>query len=248
MGLVSGPQSGLSPGLKSGLNPGQVVGFDFSSPSGYETDHWDMQTQTVAGKYDNGSGTATLDNSGGLPNEAVSGVLNMNGDPYNSWEADSLTDSLAASDTSAGNVVGQDFSFRVVVINAEWSNRTSYLGKYNGSQGWTLYRHNNGSIYFLMQSTGFAQLLADATGLNDNGIHVISGFYDLNASMMYLKSSAFAEVSQSSGTVGTDLSSATAITIGSGFDNASIGTGTLFAGQTIGANAQAYYAETVSLP
>ncbi|MCF6205336.1 MAG: hypothetical protein L3J47_00385 [Sulfurovum sp.] len=82
------------------------LGFDFSSPSGYETDYWDYQTQTIAGKFDNGVGVATLDVSGGLPNNVVPGVLNSEGNPYNSWKTTAISDSLITSDIPTGDFGG----------------------------------------------------------------------------------------------------------------------------------------------
>lgn len=236
----------LTPFLPKSLAPS---GFDFSSPSGYETDYWDMQTQTVAGKYNNGVGSATMDNSGGLPDEAIPGLTNSSGDPYNSWESDSTLDTVLCSDSTVGNTVAQSMSGRIVLKDSVSGTSGTIIGKYDSS-GWVLLRPNTSdTIRFLVNKFGGGVALIDvsAPGLDSTSVHSISFILDTVAGLIKLKSSAFGEVTASYDASGT-YGPVTGMSVGKGFVNAIIGQNTLYAGLCVGANAQAFYAESVSLP
>lgn len=262
-GLVQGLQQNLHQGLGSkwavaAIGPTlladldfrtPVTTSDFSSPSGYETQYWDFQTQTVAGKYDNGVGSATLDNSGGLTDQTAMGVFNgTDYESYNAWEADTTTDKCTASSGAVCQPVNTDFAVRAVVrYYGLAANAHTICGNYT-TNGWVLYT-SGGNIYFSLKDSTLksVQLTASDALLKGGGVHVLTAWYDHSAEMAYMKLDNGTPASVATAAGEGDFSSA-AFAIGDGLSSAEVGMQTLFIGYCEGANAQAYYDETVTLP
>ncbi len=228
-----------------------VVADDFSSPNSYEDQLWDFQTQTVAGKYDNGAvgGTATLDNTGGLTDQTAPEVASASGydGAYNAWEVGGVTDKCTASDAGICQPVNVDFAFRVLVrSSANLATNHTVCGNYT-TKGWLLYA-GSGNLRFLVKDTTLKEVtVAAVSSVVDGGSHVITGWYNHSAKAIFAKIDNVGEVTAAAAAGEGDFTGG-AVGVGKGFSNALLGQQVFFLGYVEGANAQAYYDETVKLP
>lgn len=257
------PRTDIEPTLPVGPPPIASLDFgapvtvnDFSSPSSYEADYWDFQFQTVAGNYDNGVGAATLNSVSGLTAQKAVGVFDgLSFTGYNAWESVTATDGLIASGIAAGNSDEEDFSFRVVLrIGEVGAGSLSIIGKLAGGgvPGWLLYVSDSAIRFYIADGTTSRELVFPSTAIRqelaDGAIHSLSGWYDHSAGMLYLKGDLFSQVSLDVSAVTGTLSNAQALRIGQSHLSTLAGMQCLFAGVTVGIDAQSFYDEAISLP
>jgi hypothetical protein len=268
--------SGLNVGLKpstltkyAALGPNRLANFDYSEPatvgvngsgsftSEYATDEWeDFSTGTVPNAAT--GGTETLVDSNGFTNRNTANL--WNGTDFTTrvaWETNNGGDKLTASGTTAGDSNNQDIAGRVVMrINPGGVVSNDYaFAKCTATtvEGWRLY-FSGGTLVpnvNIKDDLGNVITFAVAGGPYDDGAWFeIKFLYDYSADMLYLKTNRAAEGSASTAALTGTLTNSAAVKVNSreGSTRGLIGAQYAYAGVSVGANAQNFYNESVTLP
>ena len=176
------------------------------------------------------------------------------------WQALLFSDYLHSDGIVAGNSNNQSLAFKsnfkpVGVLNGS----RILFGKEDlsgGGVGWDLRVLTATSLRFFLDD-GPVQIVLDITTptISDGNVHQISGLYNFDTNMMYLKTNTDAEVSRSTATITNPLDNAAALCINTkGYLTGAPPPGTpsehYYFGVCVGtgAQAQAYYDSVVAIP
>ena len=217
--------------------------------SSYATDDWDFQTQTVAGKFDNASGSETMDNSnGGYPDQTAESV--HDGSSFgnrNAWESDATIANasyLYASGNTAGDAGDSDFGGRFV-FSCGTPEKLSYLmSKWNGGTGWIMEMTSIHGPKIRVYNASATADTSHTASLFTGGPQYIAFWYDASAGKVHLKTSLSTETTD---TVATGAVTTTdRMRINALNALATSGQSKMqvhYAGVCVGSNAQAMYDE-----
>jgi len=252
--------------------PTLLADFDYTTPatvgiggngtfaSANATDEWILASPT-ANSYANNVGSETLDSSGGgLEDQTAVGLFD--GTDYVSklaWESDDTaanTCRMLSSGATAGDSDSQDFSFRIIFRGKSglWSTSDYMLTKWASPRGWYLYATGGRVKFLLNDGTNSASVSAATTFDNtcmDGAWQEIKGMFDFSTGLLSL-TTRDSETTIDASAVNLSMSNAGALQIngvnGGASTNGLSGLQITYAGVSVGANAQAFYDETVVLP
>lgn len=220
--------------------------------SAFATEEWTLQA--LSGPYPNNVGTDEFDLTGGSQGVTADG-LTLGGSPRVAWEGTTAGSKCSCSDTTTGDSNNEDFAARVVfrMTTVPGANKT-WMSKYaGGGTGWLVW-YSSGMIRFLLKSGAnfvyLSQTITDTT-VADSAWHYLDIMYDKSANTTYMKSDLFAEVSASTASVTGSITNSNQLQIngyGAGGTNGHTGCKYTYAGISVGANAQSFYDEVITVP
>lgn len=238
--------------------PALLADFDFSTPaeswdfsSAFATDEWLLQE--TSGAYANNVGSETLANTGGLQGQEAVGLRTSTSySARKAWESTAVTDYLKSSGTTAGDSDSEDLSVRIVFRGQGFLSADYMIAKHGVSgPGWRLLMSGAtpGPRAELHDGTNTAVIQATAGAYDDAAWHYATFFYDFSADMLYLRTDK-GETSVSTAALTGSVTNALNLFVNSliGSSRGHVQTQYAYAGVSVGANAQAFYDEAITLP